>query len=76
MELEFFCAPGEDLQWFAYWKDYCHQWLLSLGMNKENLRLRDHAKEELSHYSKPQQILSSCSVRLGRALGRRRQDGF
>ena len=52
MELEFFCKPGTDLEWFAYWKDYCRQFLLSLGMKEENLRLRDHEKEELSFYSK------------------------
>lgn len=51
MELEFFCKPGEDLQWFAFWKDYCHQFLLSLGLTDENLRLRDHEQAELSHYS-------------------------
>ncbi len=51
MELEFFCKPGTDLEWFAYWKDICHKWLLSLGLREENLRLRDHEKEELSHYS-------------------------
>jgi len=51
MELEFFCKPGTDLDWFAYWKDYCHKWLLSLGVREENLRLRDHEQEELSHYS-------------------------
>ena len=51
MELEFFCKPGTDLEWFAYWKDYCRQWLLSLGMKEDNLRLRDHEQEELSHYS-------------------------
>ncbi len=51
MELEFFCKPGTDLEWFAYWKEYCKNWLLSLGMKEENLRLRDHEKEELSHYS-------------------------
>ena len=51
MELEFFCAPGEDLKWFAFWKDYCKQWLLSLGIREENLKLRDHKPEELSHYS-------------------------
>ncbi len=51
MELEFFCRPGEDLEWFKYWKDYCEQFLLSLGMKRENLRLRDHEQEELSHYS-------------------------
>ncbi|MBQ5591906.1 MAG: glycine--tRNA ligase [Clostridia bacterium] len=51
MELEFFCKPGTELDWFAYWKDYCHKWLLSLGIREENLRLRDHEPEELSHYS-------------------------
>ena len=52
MELEFFCKPGTDLEWFAYWKDYCHRFLLSLGMKDENLRLRDHDPEELAFYSK------------------------
>ena len=52
MELEFFCKPDTDLEWFAFWRGYCRDWLLSLGMKEENLRLRDHAKEELSHYSK------------------------
>ena len=52
MELEFFCKPDTDLEWFAYWKDFCAQFLYSLGMNRENLRLRDHDKEELSFYSK------------------------
>ena len=51
MELEFFCKPGTDLEWFAFWKDYCANWLYSLGISKENLRLRDHDPEELSHYS-------------------------
>jgi glycyl-tRNA synthetase len=51
MELEFFCKPGEDLQWFDYWKNFCKNWLLSLGLKEENIRLRDHSKEELSHYS-------------------------
>ncbi len=51
MELEFFCAPAEEMQWFNYWKNFCHQWLLSLGMKDENVRLRDHDPEELSHYS-------------------------
>ena len=51
MELEFFCKPGTELEWFSYWKDYCHKWLLSLGMRDENLRLRDHEQKELSHYS-------------------------
>ncbi len=51
MELEFFCKPGTDLEWFAFWKEYCRQWLLGLGLDEENLRLRDHEQEELSHYS-------------------------
>ena len=51
MELEFFCAPGTDLEWFAYWKDYCKNFLLSLGVKEENLKMRDHSPEELSHYS-------------------------
>lgn len=52
MELEFFCKPGEDLEWYDYWKNYSFNWLLSLGMNEETLRLRGHEKEELSFYSK------------------------
>lgn len=51
MELEFFCEPGTDLDWFNYWKEYCKNWLLHLGIKEENIRLRDHAQEELSHYS-------------------------
>ena len=51
MECEFFCKPGTDLEWFAYWKDFCFQWLLSLGIKEENLRLREHDPAELSHYS-------------------------
>ena len=51
MELEFFCKPGEDLEWFSFWRNYCRNFLLSLGIKEENLRLRDHEKEELSHYS-------------------------
>lgn len=51
MELEFFCAPGTDMEWFLYWKDYCKNFLLSLGMKPDSIKLRDHAKEELSHYS-------------------------
>ena len=51
MELEFFCKPGTELDWFAYWKDYCKQFLLNLGMKEENLKLRDHEQKELSHYS-------------------------
>ena len=52
MELEFFCKPDTDLEWFHFWKDYCEQFLYSLGMKPENLRLRDHSPEELSFYSK------------------------
>lgn len=51
MELEFFCKPGTDLDWFLYWKDYCKNWLLNLGINPENIKLRDHEADELSHYS-------------------------
>ncbi|MCL2563167.1 MAG: glycine--tRNA ligase [Oscillospiraceae bacterium] len=52
MELEFFCKPGTDLEWFEYWRNFCKQWLLDLNMKEDNLRLRDHEAEELSHYSK------------------------
>ena len=52
MELEFFCKPGSDLEWFQYWRSFCRNWLLSLGMTEENLRLRDHDPEELCFYSK------------------------
>ena len=52
MELEFFCEPDTDLEWFAYWRGFCRDWLYSLGIKEENLRLRDHDPEELSFYSK------------------------
>ena len=52
MELEFFCKPGTDLEWFDYWRSFCKNWLLSLGIKEENLRLRDHDPEELCFYSK------------------------
>jgi len=52
MELEFFCEPGTDLEWFEYWRGFCRDWLVNLGMKEENLRLRDHDPEELSFYSK------------------------
>ena len=52
MELEFFCEPGTDLEWFEYWRGFCRDWLLSLGIKEEEMRLRDHEKEELSFYSK------------------------
>ncbi len=52
MEMEFFCKPGTDLEWYEYWKEHCMNFLLSLGVNKEHFRMREHAKEELSFYSK------------------------
>ena len=52
MELEFFCKPGTDLEWFQYWREFCKNWLLSLGIKEENIRLRDHSPEELCFYSK------------------------
>ena len=52
MELEFFCKPGTDLEWFNYWRGFCRDWLYSLNMKEENLRLRDHSAEELCFYSK------------------------
>ena len=52
MELEFFCKPGTDLEWWKYWKEYCKNFLLSLGMKEENIRLRDHSADELVFYSK------------------------
>jgi glycyl-tRNA synthetase len=51
MELEFFCKPGTDLEWFEYWRAFCREWLQKLGLRDESIRLRDHEKEELSHYS-------------------------
>ena len=51
MELEFFCKPGTELDWFSYWKEYCHTWLKDLGLKEDNLRMRDHEPEELSFYS-------------------------
>lgn len=52
MELEFFCKPGTDLEWYEYWKNFCKNWLLSLGIKEKNLRMREHSKEELCFYSK------------------------
>ncbi|MBP5661863.1 MAG: glycine--tRNA ligase, partial [Clostridia bacterium] len=52
MELEFFCKPGTDLEWFQYWRSFCKKWLLDLGIKEESLRLRDHSPEELAFYSK------------------------
>jgi len=51
MELEFFCKPGDDMEWFSYWREFCKNWLLGLGLKEASMRLRDHAGEELSHYS-------------------------
>ena len=51
MEMEFFCKPGTDLDWFTYWRQFCMDWITNLGGNPENLRFRDHEKEELSFYS-------------------------
>ena len=51
MELEFFCKPGTELDWFKHYKEYCNKFLVDLGIKKENLRMRDHSKEELSFYS-------------------------
>ena len=52
MELEFFCKPDTDLEWFNYWKSFCLNWLHELGLKDEEVRYRDHEKEELSFYSK------------------------
>ena len=52
MELEFFCKPGTDLEWFDYWRSFCHNWLLQIGLKDEKIRLRDHSPEELCFYSK------------------------
>ena len=51
MELEFFCKPGEDVEWYEFWKKYCWNWLINLGMNPDHIRQREHSEEELSHYS-------------------------
>lgn len=51
MELEFFCKPGTDIEWFHYWSDFCKNWLLNLGLKEESIRMREHGQDELSHYS-------------------------
>ena len=51
MELEFFCKPGTEIEWFNYWKEYCRNWLLSLNVDEKNIVLRDHEQAELAHYS-------------------------
>ena len=71
MELEFFCKPGTELEWFKYWKHFCHKWLLDLGMKDENLRLRDHDPEELcSLFQRHHRLRVRLPLRLGRAVGR------
>ena len=52
MELEFFCEPGKDLEWFEYWRGFCRDWLMALGIREEEMRLRDHDPAELAFYSK------------------------
>ncbi len=70
MELEFFCKPGTDLEWFEYWRGFCRKWLLDLGLNEEHLRLRDHDKDELSaSILRPRPILSTCSRSAGESYG-------
>ncbi len=64
MELEFFCEPDTDLEWFDYWKAYCRKFLLDLGLNEDNLKFRDHEKEELSFYSK-----ATCDVEFNYPFG-------
>ena len=70
MELEFFCEPNTDLEWFAYWKAFCIQWLNDLGIKGDVMRVRDHEPEELSHYR------IFIPVWLGRAMGHCRSDGL
>ena len=60
MELEFFCKPGEDMEWFKYWKDFCKNWLLSLGMNENNIRMRDHPLKSCPTTALLQLILNTC----------------
>ncbi|MCZ6534027.1 MAG: glycine--tRNA ligase [SAR324 cluster bacterium] len=60
MELEFFCHPSQSSEWFTHWKNFCMEWLLSFGMTQDNLRMRDHAAEELSHYSQATADIEYC----------------
>ena len=77
MELEFFCKPGTDLEWFEYWRGFCRDWLIALGIKEDQMRLRDHDKEELSFLFKCyNRYRIPLPVRLGRALGNRRQNGL
>ncbi len=65
MELEFFCQPGTDLEWYEYWKKFCKEWLLSLGMKEEELRFREHDPEELAFYSKGTQDIEYLFPTIG-----------
>ncbi len=65
MELEFFCEPGTDLEWYEYWKKFCKDWLLSLGMKEEELRFREHDPEELAFYSKGTQDIEYLFPTIG-----------
>ena len=69
MELEFFCEPGTDLEWFQYWRGFCRDWLISLGIKEDEMRLRDHDPAELAFYSKEQRISSSYSRLAGANSG-------
>ena len=70
MELEFFCKPGEDLEWFDYWRGFCRDWLLALGMKEENLRLRDHEPGgAVPSIPRPPRTLSTCSPSAGANCG-------
>ena len=71
MELEFFCVPGTDLEWFSYWKEFCIKWLQDLGIKEDEMRVRDHDKEELSFYSKATSDIAEESVQT--QTGARRQ---
>ena len=69
MELEFFCEPGTDLEWFNYWKSFCLNWLSSLGLKDDEVRYRDHDAEELSFYSKATTDVEFCSRSDGESCG-------
>ena len=69
MELEFFCEPDTDLEWFAYWKEFCINWLKSLGMKEGEMRVRDHEKEGFLSIVRQRPILSSCSHLDGASFG-------
>ena len=69
MELEFFCKPGEEIEWQNYWKTFASQWLKDLNINEENMRLRDHDEEELSHILMRLQILNINSHLVGENYG-------